>query len=242
MCSIGWKKLKDGYLLFKNRDRYPTELIKNRLIEDDLIVGFGDDIFPGLWFGINKKYNFAILTAWGPRDSKEPEEDFQVLENALRISTNAEKAADKFHELAHGNLKKPYNLIFADPEKALALEWTPQKHMIQEFTGMAVKTNDFSYLEEFNSDASHAQRSSARRKNLEYIFPTHKSPDELKSLLAYHSDENELANVCRHDYAQTIASVFAYVSKDEIKIYYSLNHSPDEHNYEMKSIKLKNLE
>jgi hypothetical protein len=241
MCSIGWKKLRDGYLLFKNRDRYPSEKIENKLVEDELIVGFGDDTFSGLWFGINKKYNFAILTAWGPRSRHEPQEmedNFHVVEETLRNSISATDAAEVFAKIAHNKLKKSYNLIFADSQSAFALEWTPQKHLIQKFSGMAVKTNDFSILEEFNAGDTHAPRSAARRKNLEYIFPNHESVEEMKSLLSYHSDENELANVCRHDYATTIASVFAYVTKQEIRLYYSLNHTPDEHHYEMKTIKI----
>lgn len=231
--------------MFKNRDRYPSEKIVNKLIEDDLVLGFGDDTFPGLWFGINKKHNFSVLTAWGPRQKhgeSDMEDNFHILEQTIRESGSAKEASEKFHELAHMNLKNSYNLIFADSEGAISLEWTPQKHVVREFTGMAVKTNDFSMLEEFNEGDPNAGRSAARRKNLEYIFPNHSSPQEMESLLAYHSDEDELANVCRHDYAQTIASVFAYVSRDEVKLFYSLNRTPEEHNYEKKIINLHKSE
>lgn len=240
MCSIGWKKLKDGFLVFKNRDRYTHEDITNRIIEDESVIGFGDDTYPGMWFGINKKYHLAILTAWGPRSrTKKDEDNFQVVEEVLRSSISIYSAVEKFLDLANEKLKGSYNLIFCDSEKAAILEWTPQKHSIEYLGGMAVKTNDFVMLYDYNKDDAHVLRSAARRKNLEYIFPSHESPEEMKSMLAFHSAENELANVCRHDYAKTIGSVFAYVTADKIQLFYSLNRSPEERHYGEKIVKLR---
>jgi hypothetical protein len=237
MCSIGWKKLDSGFLIFKNRDRYPHEKIENRLIEDDLVIGFGDDTFPGVWLGINKKYGFAILTAWGPRERKNKLEDnFYLVEDALRFGISPESALERFKAKAEEELQQSYNLIFCDSSKAIELEFSKSIQKVQSHQGMVVKTNDFVILDQMNNQDSHALTSTSRRKLLDYIFPSHESPDEMKSLLSFHSNENPLGNVCRHDYATTIASVFAYVRTNQIHLYYSLDRSPEERNYEEKTI------
>ena len=240
MCSIGWKRLDNGYLVFKSRDRYPDEKIRNRLMEDNEAVGFGDDVFPGMWFGINKKYGFAVLTAWGPRDqpkSGSPEENFSLVEDALRFGISPESALERFDSNAREKgLMQAYNLIFADSEKAAALEWAPHARRVQFFDGMVVRTNDFVIMDSLNLPDMHSSTSSARRRNLDYIFPTHESPEEMKSLLSFHSDSNPHENVCRHDYAKTIASAFAYVGRRQIRLFYSLDRSPEERNYLEKNI------
>lgn len=256
MCSIGWKRIKDlatlghelsmsyahqdGYLIFKNRDRYAHEEIRNKVIEDEVVVGFGDDTFPGLWFGINKKFGFAILTAWGPRGAaKKDENNFHVVEDALHSSISIYGAVEKYLELSKEKLKGTYNLIFCDPEKAAMVEWAPDKHSVEYLDGELVKTNDFVVLRQYNEKDKHTLRSAARRKNLQYMFPSHESPEEMESLLAFHSEENELANVCRHDYSKTIASVFAYVTKEQIRLFYSLDRSPEERDYGERIIRLR---
>lgn len=240
MCSIGWKRLEDGFLVFKNRDRYGHEDIKNRIIEDESVIGFGDNTFPGFWFGLNKKHSFAVLTAWGPKIEKQKglDEDFVVVEQVLRESTNPESALKKFLALAEEKLGRAYNLIFADSQKAILLEWTPNKHSSYVLDGMATKTNDFVRLYEFNKNDPHALGSSMRRKRLEFLFSRAESHEQMKSMLAYHSETNEMENICRHDYAKTISSVFAYVKSDSIHLFYSLNQSPELRVYEEKVVSL----
>lgn len=65
MCSIGWVKLKDSWILFKNRDRAAGEPKENIFIQDGILVGFGDKKFPGLWAGMNK-YGVGVTSAYGP--------------------------------------------------------------------------------------------------------------------------------------------------------------------------------
>jgi len=241
-CTIGWKKTKNGYLVFKNRDRLPEENVDSNFlhVEDNLIL-FGDKIFGGKWFGVNKY--FSISTAYGPhninayqgtKDIKN--ENFEINEIVLREAKSLDEATEMYKKLYsdHG-VTKSFNVIICNKDHANILEITDREIYKQKVDDFGLRTNSFKHLLDFNTEKERVVRSDARYAYAEKILSQAQSPEDIVKLLSSHSD-NELENVCRHDYGITVGSVVAEVSADKIILHYLLNERPCKGTYKKKVI------
>ncbi len=239
MCSIGWLKLEDSWILFKNRDRAVGEAKENVFIQDDDLVGFGDKKFPGLWIGINK-YGVGITTAYGPIKDVPfglTPENFEANEEVLRKCKTVKEATGMYLELAK-ELGRSFNIIIADSKHAVALETIPNDSSKEDFDKIVAKTNYFTKLKKYNIDKERIKRSDARFKKLMEFLPRVKDGKDLIPILKFHSKTNDYENICRHDYTETVASAIFEVRGGKIKIYYSLNKFAHDGNFEGKTISL----
>ena len=238
MCSIGWLKLEKSWILFKNRDRPVGEPKTSTFIQDTDIVGFGDKKFPGVWAGVNK-YGVGIASAYGPlRDVVQglKPENFEANEEVLRNCKTVEKAAELYLKLAK-SLGRTFNIIIGDSTHAVALELIPNDSSRETFDRIVTKTNYFTVLTKYNVNKERTERSTARARKLMELLPNVKNGKDMIPILKFHSKTNDYENICRHDITETIASAIFEIS-DKMKIYYVLNGSPHEKNFEEKTISL----
>jgi len=237
MCSIGWLKLKDSWILFKNRDRSAGESKENILIKDNTLIGFGDKKFPGLWIGMNK-YGVGVTSAYGPiKDVPEVlnPENFNASEEVLRKCWTAEEGVVLYLELAK-NIGRSFNVLIADSSRAITLELILKDSSRVDFNKIAAKTNYFTELKKYNNDKEKTDRSAARLGKLTQLLPEVKNADDLIKVLGFHSESNEYENICRHDKSETVASAIFEVKDKQVKVFYSLNEFPHNKNFKEKII------
>lgn len=228
MCSIGWVKLEDSWLLFKNRDRRADEPKQNYFFQDEEVFGFGDKRFEGFWFGANYK-GLGIAAAYGPvnNELKDPmSECFWLVEKTLRKHSKAEEAVKFFVEEGK-HLKKSFNLIIADREKAVELELFNGNYSIEIHEDKVFKTNHFTMMDKLNLDGNQkrVEISKARLKRFVKLAKCIKCVEDVKTVLSYHS-ENELESMCRHSKTQTIASAIFKFKDSGIEGWYVLDDFP----------------
>lgn len=237
MCSIGWLKLENSWILFKNRDRVVGEPKENTFIQDNDLVGFGDKKFLGIWIGINK-HGVGVTTAYGPVKDVPiglESENFETNEQVLRKCKSVEEATKMYLELAK-KLGRSFNVIIVDSKHAVALEIIPNDSSEESFENIAVKTNYFTKLRKYNVDKQRTERSDARLRKIMELLPRVKEGKDLIPILKFHSKTNDYQNVCRHDYAETVASAIFEVKENKIRIYSLLNQFPHEKSFEEKTI------
>jgi len=237
MCSIGWLKLDNSWILFKNRDRKASEPKENILIQDDDLVGFGDKKFPGLWVGINK-YGIGIATAYGPiidvPIGLKPE-NFEANEKILRKCKTVEEAKKIYLALAK-NLGRSFNVIISDSRHAIALEIIPNDVSEEKFDMVVAKTNCFTELKRYNVNKEKTKKSEMRLRKLMELLQGVNSGKDMIPILKFHSKTNCYENICRHASAETVASVIFDIKDNKTYIYYLLNEFPHNKNFEEKTV------
>jgi hypothetical protein len=236
MCSIGWIKLNDSWILFKNRDRAVGEPKENFIIQDDTLIGFGDRKFPGLWIGINK-FGVGVTSAYGPLKDicgLEPE-NFEANEAVLRESSTTDEAVRTYSELAK-KLGRSYNILITDSSRAIALEIIPNDLSKTTYKKIAAKTNYFTELTKYNIDQERTERSVARRKKIMEFLPKARGSEEVMSILKFHSKTDDLENICRHDKNETVGSAIFEINNKSLHLRYLLNKSPHSGEYEDKTL------
>lgn len=238
MCSIGWLKLTDSWILFKNRDRVKGEPKRNVLIEDEDIMGFGDEGYPGIWLGMNR-HGIGISTAYGPRmevpKGMKPE-NFQVSERVLRETKSVEDAAKMYLEEMK-NTGRSFNVVICDAEHSVALEIIQGKSSSETGRKMIARTNYFVLLNQENPGDEREKRSRARYAKLMELLPSVDSSEDLMQVLKFHS-ENDLESICRHDSIETVASAIYEVRGKKVDVFYILNDFPHNRSYEHKTFSL----
>ncbi len=238
MCSIGWIKLEDRWLIFKNRDRLREEKNRNNFIEitKDAVL-FKDKKMPGAWFGLNK-YGLAIATAWGPVTHiprRRVNENFSVVELLLQQAKSAEEAKNIYPSLA-AELSRSFNLIFADQKHAYDLEQIRSNMYVGNHVKSVFKTNHFEHLRHYNLEGSRYETSKARLKKMHSAHIS--SVDDILSILSDHHDSTH-HSLIRKDDCETIASAVFEVKGKDVAVYYALNCEPEKSKYKTKKWKLK---
>jgi len=238
MCSIGWLKLENSWIIFKNRDRTVGEPKENIFIQEKDVIGFKDKKFTGLWMGINKS-GIGITTAYGPvKDVPKGlyPENFEVNKEVLVKCKTVKEATKMYLDLAK-KLGRSFNVVLADSEHAVSLEILPKHHSKKSFDKIVSKTNYFTKLKKYNVDKKRTKRSKIRLRKLMKLLPKVKSGKDLIPILGFHSENNQYENICRHNKHETVASAIFEIKENQIKIYYSLNDFPHNKNFKEKIIK-----
>gem|GEM_PF-3587262 len=232
MCSIGYIRLKNRYLLFKNRDRYPHEEKANYIEEND-ILAFKDKREPGIWFGVNK-HGVGAATAWGPiidvKDGLEPD-NFVLLEEILNSAESRKEAEEMFLEKCQ-KLGRSYNVILADSSGATEIEYTPDRKSVNKHENFIVKTNHFTHNEDLNIQGARLDNSRQRLILLGKARETEEA-ENLIPLLGHHGKER-IDDVCRHGESVTTASAILEVGEKEVRATYCLNIPPHENNFKVR--------
>lgn len=232
LCSIGWIRLRDGYLLFKNRDR-PEGEEKANYIEEDGILAFKDRSEPGIWLGVNR-HGVGVATAWGPdvnvRKGLEPD-NFRLLEEILRSAKGREEAEKAFLESAP-ELGRSYNVIIADARAATEIEYMRGRKSVHSAEDFLVKTNHFTRMEELNIPGRRLDNSRERLIFLGKEAKDAEKAEDLIPVLGHHAKER-IRDVCRHEESETVATAILEV-KDDVRALYCLNIPPHENRFEVK--------
>ena len=91
-CTSGWIRTKNGFIVFKNRDRKPEEkILSNFFNKKHNLITFEDKKFKGCWLGINK--HIGIVVSFGPyRETPKgytvENEIFEINKKVLKILIN----------------------------------------------------------------------------------------------------------------------------------------------------------
>lgn len=240
-CTTGWIKTQPGFILFKNRDRRPEEnILSNFICKDDKLVTFEDETFKGCWFGINK-YIGVTSTAGPSRDVPEgytcENENFELNKIVLQKAKSVEEATELYQKLFfRQKIGESYNVIICDSKHANIIELILDKASIKTVNESAFRTNTFLFMKKYNKDPKIVDRSRQRLKKVLELVQNVKKAEDITPILKFHSNNN-MENICRHDYSVTVGSVALELRGDEIIIYYLLNKSPCEGEYKKEIIK-----
>jgi DNA-binding protein Fis len=249
MSSAGWIKKGNGYILFKNRDiSRETGLWKrnvNTLYLGKEVIGFRDRNTEGLWIGVNK-YGLGITSSQGSC-KKIPnlrEENSKVTKEVLRNCKKSGEAAEAYLDLMEmKGIEGCYNVIISDMESGILLEICKGRrsncYADPTSDNVYVRTNHFATLgmKKYN-DPEGLKNSEERLEKLRELTVNVEKPEDLKSILQFHSDVDG-SSICRHgNDIMTVASAILGVNRDDksINIYYVLNKFPCKTEY--KHVKL----
>ncbi len=145
MCTIGWLKTDNGYIVFKNRDSRRADSVLS--IGD--IVKFGYEERKGCWLCVG---DIAYASARGPlrRSFQEWKKYNRIAERVVPSKKRLRKAVDAFLQEAL-QVNDSFVGIFANKRKVYVLEIVKGKYEIEEAKKSVVRTNHFLLLEEFNN-------------------------------------------------------------------------------------------
>ena len=241
-CSWGWIRTKNGYLMFKNRDRRKSEHLKtNYLVTKKGMISFEDKHFKGSWFGLNKY--IGVMHSWGPyRKVPEgyqcPNENFHINKIVLEKAKSVKDAVALYKKIfSKEKIGKSYNVLICDKKKAIVIEFALDKVKQKTFTNSVFRTNTFLFLKKFNDEKHIFERADERLAIVKKSSKKLKDPDTIMALLSSHGKTN-FKNVCRHDKSTTVGSAVAEVVGNEVTLYYLLNKSPCKGKYKKKVMKL----
>lgn len=229
-CTIGWIKTKEGFILFKNRDRKKGELKENYFYKDDDVISFEDRRFNGCWAGINRN-GIGIVSSLGPYQEipagyKGANENFGVNKEVLLKGKTVNGATELYIRLFQAQkIGKSCNVIICDKKCANIIELVLDRVNVKTARGPIFRTNHFETMKEYNVVSERTKRSFIRLGKVLELTERVKEGRDLISVLKFHS-ENEYENICRHDYALTVGSVIFEAKQKEITIYSLLNISP----------------
>ena len=241
MCSIGWIKTKEGYILFKNRDTNKKYLRDNlfKKTENVAEVGYMSGR-KGCWIGVNK-YGIGFTSAKGPYI--EIQEGFsswikfnELGEKILKSEKKLERAVKRFiREYKKQKIGESANILLCDKNKTFLLECCCGNVKIKAYSRYAVKTNHFELIKRFNQSKS-LPLSVKRLKKIREVMRNHipKTAEELIPLLRYHNDSEE--DVCRKGKIMTVGSAVFEVTDESVIVNYVLNGSPCEGKYKRRKV------
>lgn len=236
-CTIGWIKTKDGFLLFKNRDRKKEEPKGNYFHKDKDVITFEDKKYKGCWIGVNK-YGIGVVSSAGPladvpNDYQCVDECFEANKQVLLESKSLEEATNLYIEFFRGQkIGKSYNVIIGDKNKANIIELFLDKTNVKTSNKSIFRTNNFETMRQYNTIPQRTKRSELRLRTLKRLIG--EGAEDAKGLipiLSYHSSEDNNENICRHDVSHTVGSAIMKVKEREVDICSLLNESPCKRKY-----------
>lgn len=242
-CTTGWIKTKTGFIMFKNRERVlEKNILTNFILKDNNLITFEDKRFNGCWFGINKY--FGLTNTLGPY-REDPEgfssenENFEINKEVLQKAKSVEEATELYKKLFfEQKIGKSYSVIICDSQHANILELAPNKVEVKTVNNSVFRANNFLFLKEYNKEPRIVDRSEQRFKKLLELIKDVKKAEDIIPILKYHSD-NDVENICRHDYGTTIGSTILELKNNEIILYYLLNKSPCKGEYKKEILRFK---
>lgn len=234
-CTIGWIKTEKGYILFKNRDlSAKNPIFSNMLRKSEKDVIFSDRKLKGTWFAINKQ-GIGIVSADGPYKEGKESESFKrkIQKEAFdEITKRGIKSVDEATELykkicMKEEIYSSANIILCNNKRANVIEIAPDKVNIAVYHDKVFRTNHFFNMKEFNEETDSLKRSIKRLKKIDNLAKDVKKPEEIISILKYHSKDSD-ESICRHGKSTTMASVVAEYVPNKVNLNYVLNKHPCE--------------
>ncbi|NCN86488.1 hypothetical protein GW932_01535 [archaeon] len=238
MCTSGWIKTKQGYVIFKNRDLpknkpFPKNFLKITKKE----IYFYDKQKTGYWFAANKYFSINTLT--GPYKEKrkgfKSSGTFHISKKVIKQAKSPKEATKLFNKLIlEEKIENSRTVLIANEKEAIIIEIALNKIKQKTYNKNIFKTNTFQLLKKLDSKNKEQHE---RLKNTKKLCKKIKSSFKLTKILKYHSNAS-VGNICRHDSSETISSAILEKKKTKYILYYITNGSPCKNKYKKKEFKL----
>jgi hypothetical protein len=241
-CTIGWVKIKNGYILFKNRDFFSNFKLHNMLFFRKGALGLQHKKFFGYTAGVNI-HGVGIVVAGSNFDvmtKKKPIRMWPVCKYALERSKTAEEAKNIIiGEFKKQNPTSGGNTIVSDLKKAFVIENTGRDIVCGNCKDFIVRTNHFIMLKNKYplSNSKGDNESSFKRYDTANMFLKKNrivNVSYICKILRSHIPKKGNNSICRHgSKMKTVSSIIFYVKKDKILVYSVLNQNPCEREFEV---------
>ena len=222
MCTIGWIRRPDSFILFKNRDAPKRSTNTSKLLISNKLIAGSYKSRKGIWIGINR-YGIGFVSALGPyRNSKKDWIRVNELgESVLLLSRDLDNALERFLAGFHGEyLDTSANVILANSNKAYLIEILPEKSNVSVCSKRCMATNHFRHFEEANKSFLNLENSILRLAKAEKLLSKTRTAEEVTDVLDYRSD-NPDESTCRLGKVMTVSSLVIEFMEKRVRALYA---------------------